>query len=103
MTDPLHYVSWPGVVTRKLHVDDQNPYKFTQETIQHFDERLAEQNRALADAQGKGGHAGIRYIARGVPIAVYEQSVREQWDEHRWNQWLEDPDNRAFRVSTEKL
>lgn len=100
MTDPLHYASWPGVVTRKLHVDGNS---FTQETIQAFDDRLGEQNRALAEAQGTGGYAGMRYIARGVPVAVYEQSVREEWDEKRWTQWLEDPDNRIFRVSRERL
>ena len=101
MADPLTYVSWPGVVMRRLHVDDQNPYQFTQETIQAFDPNLAAQNRALDEAQGKG--RGVRYIARGVPIAVYEESVRCQWDEKRWTRWLEDPDNAAFRVSRERL
>lgn len=103
MTKPLHYTSLPGVVERKIHVDDQDPYKFMEETIQAFDDRLGEQNRALAEAQGKGGYAGFRVLARGVPVAVYEQSIREEWDEKRWNQWLEDPDNRVFRVSTERL
>jgi len=102
MRDPLHYISLPGVVERRLHVDDQDPYTFTQETIQAFDDRLGDQNRALGETQ-KPGYAGYRYIARGVPVAVYEQSVREEWDEKRWNQWLEDPDNRVFRVSRERL
>jgi hypothetical protein len=102
MSKPLHYVSMPGVVERRIHVDDQNPYRYIQETLQSFDDDLAAQNRALGEAQ-KPGYAGYRLIARGVPVAVYEQSVREEWDEARWNRWLEDPDNRAFRVSTEKL
>ena len=39
-----------------------------------------------------------KLVARGVPLTVYEQSVREQWDDKRWAQWLDDPDNAAFRV-----
>jgi hypothetical protein len=97
----FRYTSLPGVIERRLHVDDQDPYKFTQETIQVFDDRLGDQNRALAEAQGR--NAPVRYIARGVPVAVYEQSIREEWDEPRWTRWLEDPDNALFRVSRERL
>lgn len=39
-----------------------------------------------------------KLVARGVPMTVYEQSVLEQWDDKRWNQWLNDPDNAVFRV-----
>ena len=101
MPDPFRYISMPGVLERRIHVDDQDPYKFTQETIQAFDDNLAAQNRALAEAQNPRG--AVRLIARGVPVAVYEQSVREEWDEKRWTRWLEDPDNAVFRVSRERL
>ena len=39
-----------------------------------------------------------KLVARGVPMVVYEQSVLEQWDDARWNRWLNDPDNAVFRV-----
>jgi hypothetical protein len=93
------YSSWPGVLERRIHVE--GPYSFVQETVQAFDPALAAQNRALGEAQDPRG--SVRLLARGVPVAVYEQSVREEWDEARWTRWLEDPDNAAFRVSRERL
>lgn len=39
-----------------------------------------------------------KLVARGVPMTVYEQSIIEQWDDRKWAQWLNDPDNAAFRV-----
>lgn len=38
-------------------------------------------------------------LARGIPMTVYEQSILEQWDDKKWNQWLNDPDNAAFRIA----
>ncbi len=102
MPKPLIYDSGGGVF-RKIHVDPLDPYSFVQETVQVFPERLAEENRALDEARPRNPYAGVRTLARGVPVAVWEQSEREQWDEARWNRWLEDPDNAVFRVSREKL
>lgn len=39
-----------------------------------------------------------KLVARGVPLTVAEQAIREQWDEQAWAKWLDDPDNAAFRV-----
>lgn len=101
MAKPFTYYTHGGQVRRRIFVDDQDPFKYTQQTTQVLPERLAEQNRALGEATKLS--SPVRVIARGVPIAVYEQSEREQWDEARWNRWLEDPDNAMFRVSREKL
>ena len=101
MSKPLTYFTHGGQVRRRIFVDDQDPYKFTQQTTQVLPERLAEQNRALGELTSL--QSPVRVLARGVPLVVYEQSVREQWDEARWTRWLEDPDNAMFRVSREKL
>jgi len=39
-----------------------------------------------------------KLIARGVPITVAEQAIREQWDDNDWRKWLNDPDNAAYRI-----
>ncbi len=40
-------------------------------------------------------------LAAKVPMAVVEQAMREGWfnDNARWRAWLNDPDNRKFRVA----
>ena len=39
-----------------------------------------------------------KLIARGVPITVAEQAMREQWDAQDWAKWLDNPDNAVFRI-----
>ena len=43
---------------------------------------------------------GLMRHAAKVPVTVYEQAVREGWvnDQDAWRAWLNDPDNKAFRV-----
>lgn len=94
MADPLVYFSAGGTVRRELHVDADNPYRFVQKTTLAYDDGFEQRNRDLEEHQ-KGD---MKLIARGVPLFVYEQSVREGWDDKRWAQWLNDPDNAAFRV-----
>ena len=89
----LRYSSWGGVIQRALHVDPADPYSFTHETSVTLPDEFFSRNRALAEEQ-KGA---MKLVAR-VPVTIYEQSVREEWDDAKWAQWLNDPDNRAFRV-----
>lgn len=49
------------------------------------------------DAELHDPRAVNKLLAR-VPLTIYEQSIREQWDEDDWKKWLNDPDNKAFRV-----
>jgi len=39
-----------------------------------------------------------KLLARGVPLTVAEQAMREQWDDKAWARWLDDPDNAVFRI-----
>lgn len=87
------YSSWHGA-QRSLHVDADDPYKLVEETQLVLPDIFFERNKALAeDQEGKT----MKLVAR-VPMTVYEQSLHEEWDDARWAQWLNDPDNRAFRV-----
>ena len=90
----IHYYSAGGHALRTLHVDEDNPHRFVQETTLVYDDGFEQRNRELGEHQT--GH--MKLIARGVPLFVWEQSEREGWDEKRWARWLNDPDNAAFRV-----
>jgi hypothetical protein len=94
MGDPLVYFSAGGTIRREIHVDPDNPYRFTQVTSLVYDDDFAQRNRELGELQ-KGD---VKLIARGVPLFVYEQSEREGWDQNDWARWLNDPDNAHFRV-----
>lgn len=87
------YSSWGGAIQRAIHVDPDNPYRFTTETSVTLPDAFFTRNKALAEDQ-KGP---TKLVAR-VPVTIYEQSVREEWDDADWARWLNDPDNAAFRV-----
>lgn len=83
-------------VKRTMIADTETPDKFTVHTSVEMDRVL----ESIAEAQeveaGKVRPIN-RHLAR-VPMTVYEQSIVEKWDDKRWAQWLNDPDNSAFRV-----
>lgn len=78
--------------TRKMHVEDTD--NFTVETTVNLDEILSgiDRDRDLIDH-----NATNKTLAR-VPMTVYEQSLREQWDDGDWKRWLNDPQNEPFRI-----
>ena len=88
------YWSAGGTIRRTLHYDFDYPGRLVQETAIAFDDGFAQRNRELGECQ----QGDMKLIARGVPAFVWEQSIREDWDETDWTRWLNDPDNRAFRV-----
>lgn len=86
-------------ITRVLHCDPLDPDgEAVVETIQDL-EPLIEENKRLRELNnGRGEHFAL--LGR-VPVHVYERAVREGWaeDQAKWRAWLNDPDNRAFRVN----
>lgn len=57
---------------------------------------LREANHQVGHRVGSQNH--MRHLAE-VPMSVYNQAMREQWDWKRWRQWLNDPDNAPLRVT----
>lgn len=84
-----------GTVKRVGIWDDDNPNFYTVQVTQDLTQAV-ENNKILRELQPR--RANNRLVARGVPLAVAEQAMREQWDERDWAKWLDDPDNAAFRV-----
>ena len=40
-----------------------------------------------------------------VPMIIYEQAFREGWhnDKKKWRQWLNNPDNKIFRITDGRM
>jgi len=87
------YVNQDGV-RRTMISDDDRPNEIRVYTEADMTS-LVDNNKALAELHPKG--STNKLLAR-VPMTVYEKAVIEDWDEQDWQKWLNDPDNRAFRV-----
>jgi len=83
-----------GVVRRTMFADDATPDKFGIFTEQNTPDLFAN-NVALADAHPR--RSTNKLVAR-VPIQVYEQAIREGWDDDDWKKFLNDPANKNLRV-----
>lgn len=86
-----------GTVARVLHADDRDPFgDFAIETIEDV-EPLLESVKVLRDDHKARGD--MKHVAR-VPVTIVEKAMREGWfnDQAAWNRFLNDPDNKDFRV-----
>lgn len=88
------YVESDGV-RRTMISDDDDPKNIRVYTEVDMTS-VVENNKAFRELHPR--YSTNKLVARGIPMTVYEQSILEDWDEKRWAQWLNDPDNRAFRV-----
>lgn len=84
-----------GTAIRTGIYDDDNPGRYVVQTTQDLTQAI-ENNKILRELHPR--RSVNKVIARGVPLAIAEQAMREQWDERDWQRWLNDPDNAAFRV-----
>ena len=84
-----------GVVKRTMIWEDDDPETVHVHTEQDL-EQAVENNKILRELHPR--RSINKLLARGVPVSVWEQSIRESWDDGDWKRWLNDPDNAAFRV-----
>jgi len=84
-----------GTVKRTMVWEDDEPETVHVYTEQDLTQAI-ENNKILAELHPR--RSTNKVVARGVPVSVYEKSILEGWDSKDWAKWLDDPDNRAFRV-----
>ena len=84
-----------GAVKRTMIWEDDQPDTVHVLTQQDLTQAI-ENNKIMAELHPR--QSNNKLVARGVPVHVYEKSVLEGWDEQDWARWLNDPDNKAFRV-----
>jgi hypothetical protein len=86
-----------GTVARVLHQEDQEfDGTFHIETVEDL-EPILDSVKVLRDDHKERGD--LKHVAR-IPVTVVEQAMREGWyhDDAKWRQWLNDPQNKDFRV-----
>ncbi len=88
-------------------VTDLHTGDMTIHTAQEMQPVLDEAKRMREASKQMGTHQRIgqnhmRPVAE-VPMLVYNQSIRENWGKKEWRKWLNDPDNKAFRITDGKF
>jgi hypothetical protein len=85
-----------GSVVRVIHAPRYEDQDTVLQTVEDC-EPIVESVRHLREAQAP--RADMKHVAR-VPVTVVEKAMREGWfnDQAAWDRWLNDPDNRDFRV-----
>lgn len=86
-----------GTVARVLHARPEDPFgDFAIQTVEDV-EPIIDSVKELSENQGGKSH--WKHVAR-VPVTVVEQAMREGWyhDQAKWKQWLNDSQNKDFRV-----
>ena len=84
-----------GAAKRVMIWEDDKPEIIHVYTEQDMTQTI-ENNKVMRELHPR--YSTNKLVARGVPIAVAEKALREDWDEKDWQRWLNDPDNAAFRV-----
>ena len=82
-------------VRRTMIWEDDDPLTVHVHTQVDMTQAL-ENNKVMRDRHPE--HSNNKLLARGVPMTVAEQALREDWDDNDWKRWLNDPDNAAFRI-----
>lgn len=87
-----------GTVTRVLHTNEDGDAfgDFAIQTVEDVEPAI-ESAKVLADEHAERGD--LKHVAR-VPVTVVEKAMREGWfhDQAAWRRWMNDPDNKKFRV-----
>jgi hypothetical protein len=81
-------------VRRTAITDDERPDHVVVHTEQVVDEILD----GVARDREIMSHRGVNKLLARAPVAVYERSIIERWDEGDWARWLNSEDARPFRV-----
>lgn len=84
-----------GSVVKVLHTQ-RDDHEFHIETLEDV-EPIIEEAKALRENHKT--RSDMKHVAR-VPSSVAEKAMREGWfhDQKAWDKWLNDPQNRDFRV-----
>ncbi len=83
--------SQSGVISEFATEDDKNIYHTTQNV-----QPILDNVKNLS--HGKQGKE-LKHVAE-VPMVIYQQAIREGWanDKKKWKKWLNNPDNKLFRI-----
>lgn len=83
-------------------ITDAHSSEVTMHTAQDV-EPIIETVKELRDIHHHIGHRRSENLVpvAEIPLTVYEQAAREGWlhDKKKWREWLNDPQNKVFRIT----
>lgn len=97
MTERVEIYDRFGSVIRVMHRDRQNVNAFAAEIIEDCEPYLDAVKEERENMDTRKSH--YRPIAH-IPVHVTERAMREGWynDKKAWKRWLNDSDNKHFRI-----
>lgn len=102
MADRLLYDHYGDVTRTVITQDSDEDGEFHIQTSQDM-EPVIQTAKNLREANEVIGHRKSENMVpvAEVPMQVYEQAYHEGWlhDEAAWKRWLNDPDNKVFRIT----
>jgi hypothetical protein len=83
--------SQSGLISEFATEDDKNIYHTTQNVQPILDN--------VKNLSYNKQRKELKHVAE-VPMVIYQQAIREGWanDRKKWKNWLNDPDNKLFRI-----
>ena len=83
--------SQSGLISEFATEDDKNIYHTTQNV-----QPILDNVKNLSYGKQR---KELKHVAE-VPMVIYQQAIREGWanDRKKWKKWLNDPDNKLFRI-----
>tara|TARA_R100000664_G_scaffold31964_1_gene46191 strand:+ start:536 stop:826 length:291 start_codon:yes stop_codon:yes gene_type:complete len=80
-----------GYMSEFVTEDDKNIYHSSQNV-----QPILDNVKNLSEVQNS---KELKHVAE-IPMVIYQKAIREGWskDKKKWKKWLNDPDNKLFRI-----
>ena len=80
-----------GYMSEFVTEDDKNIYHSSQNV-----QPILDNVENLSEVQNS---KELKHVAE-IPMVIYQKAIREGWskDKKKWKKWLNDPDNKLFRI-----
>lgn len=90
---------WGNTLSR-IHVPKDDSEPLVVERAENVSAVLDEAKRVREEHEGRWHKRELLRPVAEVPASVVEQAMREGWfkDQKKWKQWMNNPDNKAFRI-----
>lgn len=99
MESRFKYHSQDGVTRTIVHDDAGPSHHFQVHTQLEMDGILS----SIDQDRDNIRPGSVNKLVARVPMTIYEQALHEGWDEDDWKKWLNNPENKPFRIWPGKI
>lgn len=95
-----------GDILSQVVTDDSTPHIGHIQTVQRLD-GILEGTKMMREDVAQVGHRKSRALVpvANIPLSVWVRACQEGWvhDNNKWRQWINDPQNKPFRITEGRL